>query len=209
MLGRHQAHLEMVTHHIQTLSSSVADLTIVLRNSAQTITSSDLDHLEEYINECHDRICIMNSKASSTPYSKRQRPDSLSSTVLHREFQALRHSLEFSQEQIDTLAKDNKSLQHSINTLTTQLTSITADNKAMKQTILDLQARSMRNNLVFTSIPKQTADDPEKTVKEFMTKPLKLPMETVNNITFHHVHCLGPKNTINNTTANNRELRTL
>ncbi|KAJ8340751.1 hypothetical protein SKAU_G00353840 [Synaphobranchus kaupii] len=115
--------------------------------------------------------------------------------VLHREFQALRHSLEFSQEQIDTLAKDNKSLQHSVNALTTQLTSITADNKAMKQTVLNLQALSMRDNLVFTGIPEQTADDPEKAVKEFMTKQLKLPTETVNNITFHR---LGPKNTINN-----------
>lgn len=117
--------------------------------------------------------------------------------VLHREFQALRHSLEFSQNQIDSLTQDNKSLHHSVKTITTQLTSVTADNKAMKETILDLQARSMRDNLVFTGISEQTTEDPEKSIKEFMSKQLKLSAETVNNITFHRVHRLGPRNNNN------------
>ncbi|RXN08506.1 serine threonine- kinase pim-2-like protein [Labeo rohita] len=58
----------------------------------------------------------------------------------------------------------------------------------MKENILDLQACSMRDNLVFTGIPDQTPDDPEKLIKDFMTKQLKLPAETVQSITFHRVH---------------------
>ena len=54
----------------------------------------------------------------------------------------------------------------------------------MKETILDLQARSMKDKLVFTCIPEQPTDDPEKTVKDFMTKQLKLPAETINNMTW-------------------------
>lgn len=72
--------------------------------------------------------------------------------VLHREFQALCHSLEFSQDQKGTLTKDNKALQHSVNTVSAQFTSVIADNKTMKENILDLQACSMTDNLVFSGI---------------------------------------------------------
>ncbi|ONI45401.1 hypothetical protein AN641_04290 [Candidatus Epulonipiscioides gigas] len=89
-------------------------------------------------------------------------------------------------------------LQHSISTLTTQLTSVTAIYKIMKETILDLKSRSMRDNLVFTSIPEHSSDDPEKSVKDFMIQQLKLPTETVNQITFHLVHRIGQRNTTNN-----------
>lgn len=125
--------------------------------------------------------------------------------VLHKEFQSLRESLEYSHEQIEKLTKENKTLHKTVDTITDQLTSvttqlstITAENKTMKETILDLQARSMRDNLVFSGIPEHTADDPEKTVKDFMKLQLKLPADTVNNITFHRVHRLGQKNTTNN-----------
>ena len=97
------------------------------------------------------------------------------------EFQQLRHSLEFSQQEIDALSKENKSLQHSVNNLTTQLSSVndqlvsvTAENKPMKETILDLQAHSMRYNLIFFGIPEPPADDPEKYIKDFTMQQLKL-----------------------------------
>ncbi len=38
---------------------------------------------------------------------------------------------------------------------------ITKQNKDMKEAILDLQTRSMHNNLIFSGIPKQTPDNPE------------------------------------------------
>ncbi|KAK0139819.1 hypothetical protein N1851_023262 [Merluccius polli] len=67
--------------------------------------------------------------------------------VLHKEFQHLHHSLEFSQKQIDTLTQENKSLHHSVSkmfvqlsSVTTQLSHVTSENKSMKETILDLQS---------------------------------------------------------------------
>lgn len=68
----------------------------------------------------------------------------------------------------------------------------------MKETILDLHARSMRESLFFSSIPEHITDDTEKLLQDFMKLQLKLPADTVNNITFHRVHCIGQKNTANN-----------
>lgn len=80
-----------------------------------------------------------------------------------------------------------------LSSVMSQLSSVVAENKNMKKTILDLQARSMRDNLIFTGIPEPPADQPENAVKDFLIKQLKLPTDTVDNITFHRVHGLGQK----------------
>ena len=113
--------------------------------------------------------------------------------ILHKDFQALRESLEFSQQQVVSLAAENKELRESVKSLSEGMSQLFRDNKHLKETVLDLQTRGMRDNLVFAGIPEQAEEDPEKTVASFLTKNLKLPTETVNNITFHRVHRLGGK----------------
>ena len=68
--------------------------------------------------------------------------------------------------------------------------SMTLDNKRMKETLLDIQCRGMRDNLLFSGI-KEDNDNSEDTVKHFMTKNLKMPPEVVRDITFSRVHRLG------------------
>lgn len=113
--------------------------------------------------------------------------------ILHREFQQLRESLEFSQKQVETLAAENADLKVSVKTLTEGINQISADNKKLKESIIDLQARSMRDNLVFAGIPEKADENPEETIKTFIHKELKLPLVTVNSIGFHRVHRIGGK----------------
>ena len=68
---------------------------------------------------------------------------------LHKDFQSLRESLEYSQEALETLSKNQTSLQQSIGTLQSQISTITSENKQLKETVLDLESRSMRDNLFF------------------------------------------------------------
>ena len=60
----------------------------------------------------------------------------------------------------------------------------------MKETILDIQTRSMRDNLIFSGIP-ETTDNPELHVQNFIKTQLKLSTDIASNITFHRVHRLG------------------
>lgn len=113
--------------------------------------------------------------------------------VLHKEFQAIRQSLEFSQQQVETLTAENAGLRESVKSLTEGMTRLSEENKKIKERVIDLQARSMRDNLVFSGIPEQTGEDAELTVKNFIQTHLKLPEETVRNISFHRVHRLGGK----------------
>lgn len=48
----------------------------------------------------------------------------------------------------------------------------------------------MRDNLIFSGILKHPSDNPEALIKDFTKIQLKLPPDTVNQITIHRVHCL-------------------
>lgn len=116
--------------------------------------------------------------------------------LLHIDIRDLKASLEFSQSQIETLMLDNIELKKNASHLSTQVTKLTKENQIMQETILDIQCRSMRDNLIFSGInipPQNTSDDPEKAIREFMHDSLKLPAATVEEITFHRVHRLPSK----------------
>ena len=89
--------------------------------------------------------------------------------------------------------EDHTALRGSVKSLTEGMSRISDENKRMKESIIDFQARSMRDNLVFSGIPEQADEDPELTIKNFIQTHLKLPANAVKNITFHRVHRLGGK----------------
>lgn len=104
--------------------------------------------------------------------------------ILHKDFQNLRHSLECSQQQVDSLTEENKSFKSSVKTLTaklptatTQLTSVTTENKLCKEPSWIYSLGQNRDNLIFSSIPESSTEEPQKTVKDFMVNQLKLTPE--------------------------------
>lgn len=121
--------------------------------------------------------------------------------LLHQD-KDLKTSLEFSQSQIESLQKANNEMDKKISEITTTIKCLSNENKLLKESLLDIQCRNMRDNLIFSGIPEQIQDNPEQAIKDFMHSSLKLPKETVNNITFHRVHRLGSNN--NKNTDNKR-----
>ncbi|XP_038156504.1 uncharacterized protein LOC119793395 [Cyprinodon tularosa] len=113
--------------------------------------------------------------------------------VLHKEFQALRESLEFSQAQLASVTAENEALKGEVTKLAEGMIQLSGENRKMKESILDIQSRSMRDNLVFAGIAEQQDEDPEAIVRKFLQKKLKIPADQVKNITFHRVHRLGGK----------------
>lgn len=79
----------------------------------------------------------------------------------------------------------------SLKSLSDQMQTITAENKQLKETVLDLQTRSMRDNLIFSSLPETDNENVENFVKDFIKIQLKISPETLHNITFYRVHHFG------------------
>lgn len=96
-------------------------------------------------------------------------------------FEAMRKSLEFSQQQVVSLAAENKELQESVKSLTEGMRQLSKDNKYLRETMLYLQALSMRDNPVFSEILEKAEEDPERTIMDFLIKHLKFPSETIKN----------------------------
>ncbi|MED6288150.1 hypothetical protein CHARACLAT_023643 [Characodon lateralis] len=57
----------------------------------------------------------------------------------------------------------------------------------MKEVILDIQARGMRENRVFSGTPARAQEDAESTVLGFLQCQLKLLIEKVKNIAFLNI----------------------
>lgn len=114
---------------------------------------------------------------------------------LHADVKDLKASLEFSQSQIDTLALENRELKGTVTNLSNQVNHLTSENRIMKEKLLDLQCRSMRNNLFFSGIHLSTStpDDPEKAVKEFMQSSLKFHQRLLTGLLFTEYTVLLPK----------------
>ncbi|KAF7647466.1 hypothetical protein LDENG_00172130 [Lucifuga dentata] len=111
---------------------------------------------------------------------------------LHKQMKEMQVSLNFAYEKIDRLESKNKSLKATVDLLTKKTDTLAKENKKTNETILDIQSRSMCDNLIFSGIPENPSlDDPEALLKHFMISKLKLPPDTIDNITFHRVHRLG------------------
>ncbi|MGH0157142.1 UNVERIFIED_CONTAM: hypothetical protein FKN15_043799 [Acipenser sinensis] len=100
---------------------------------------------------------------------------------------------------IKELNNKNKEMQGTVNLLQTKVEIIAKENKMLKNTLLDVQSRSMRDNLIFKGIKEDKAEDTEAVVKDFMMKEVKIPVDQVQSISFHRVHRLGG-NLTNSTT---------
>ncbi|KAF7641131.1 hypothetical protein LDENG_00292560 [Lucifuga dentata] len=99
---------------------------------------------------------------------------------LHQLMKEMQVSLNFAYEKIDQLESENKSLNATVDLLTNKTDTLAKENKKINETVLDIQSRSMRDNLIFLGIPENlSSDDPEALLKDFMISKLKLPPDTL------------------------------
>ncbi|XP_061173535.1 uncharacterized protein LOC133182701 [Saccostrea echinata] len=70
-----------------------------------------------------------------------------------------------------------------------ELKAVRLDLSDLKERHLDLQTRSMRDNLIFDGIPETHDEDAETLIKDFIKNELNI----TDNIEFHRVHRMGSK----------------
>lgn len=110
---------------------------------------------------------------------------------LQNDLRELKKSLEFSQAQIEDLRKENDSLKGTVLTIQKEMKIIQKESRQYKAALLDIQCRSMRENVIFSGLDETENDNPELVLRDFMCQKLKLPENTVHDIAFARVHRLG------------------
>lgn len=106
----------------------------------------------------------------------------------------LKTSVDFTNKLIEDLKKENAALRSTVDSLQTETTRLTSENKQLKAEMLDLQCRSMRNNVVIWGIKEEEKEDyivTENLVKEFMKNGLQMSEEQVGKAEIERAHRLG------------------
>lgn len=106
----------------------------------------------------------------------------------------LKQAMEFNNSLIEVLKEDNASLRVEVNNLKKLTTELQQKNYNMSNDILDLQCRSMRDNIIIHGLPetnKETYQSTEQLVKSFMRDNLKMDEREVEAIRFSRVHRIG------------------
>lgn len=70
-----------------------------------------------------------------------------------------------------------------------EIQAVKSDMQNLTERHLDLQSRSMRDNLIFTGIDDQEEENTETVLKDFIKNTLRIEHE----ISFHRVHRIGRK----------------
>ncbi|KAM3619221.1 uncharacterized protein V6R79_004722 [Siganus canaliculatus] len=113
---------------------------------------------------------------------------------LSTDVKELKHSVEFNNSLIEVLKADNASLRSEVNNLKQLTAELQKDKINMANSILDLQCRSMRDNIVIhglAEVENETHQKSEELLKSFLVKELKMKPEDAGAVRFSRVHRLG------------------
>lgn len=120
--------------------------------------------------------------------------------TLKDDVESLKSSVEFNNALIEVLKRDNASLRTDVINLQRDTAELQEQNLRMSNEVLDLQSRSMRDNIIFHGLPegkdgsnsgKETHQMLEQSVKAFMMDKLKMNKQEADSIRFSRVHRLG------------------
>ena len=106
------------------------------------------------------------------------------------EIQELKHSLEYAHAEIQDLKTTNREIQNQFDQLADAQAKSMSIMDRQAETILDIQSRSMRDNLIFSGIEEKEGEDTEQTLQNFLQKELG----QKDPVSFERVHRMGKPN---------------
>ena len=80
-----------------------------------------------------------------------------------------------------------------------KVTQLQREKDSLHSDLLHLRSQSMRSNLIFSRLPEEENEKPERTeviVRKFMSDQLKIAEDIVNDIKFERVHRMGTKSPV-------------
>lgn len=115
---------------------------------------------------------------------------------MSKDINDLKRSVDFTNKLIEELKEENATLKLTVNALQTDVEKLSIENKRMKSDMLDLQCRSMRNNVIIMGLQEEESEDytaTENIVKAFMRNDLKMSEDQLLKAAIERAHRLGRK----------------
>ena len=142
-----------------------------------------IDSIEKTVNLINLKVSDLEAKFSSL--ETRVTEVEASCSFMDGEMDKHKSEMKAAQEEIGKLQSSCKTLEENYQTCL-------SSRRQLEEKVVDLESRSMRDNLMFYGIDeKQTDENCEDLVKEFLSNQLEI--QDADNITFDRVHRVGNK----------------
>ena len=92
-----------------------------------------------------------------------------------------------------------ESVEFALGIINDKVTQLQKEKDSLHSDLLYLQSQSMRSSLIFSRLPEEENEKPERTeviVSKFMSDQLKIAEDIVNDIKFEQVQCMGTKSPV-------------
>lgn len=94
---------------------------------------------------------------------------------------------------VTALDEENTNLREQCKLLEGRVTRLETETTSLREELLSLQARSMRDNLIFYNVPEPQHENPENTLRSFLRDEMSISEADLTRITCDRVHRLGKK----------------
>lgn len=101
-------------------------------------------------------------------------------------------SLEYAHAEIANLKKENENINTDQNKGRERIQKLEEDNKVLRNKIIDLQARSMRDNLLFFNIPENERENTTDIIHEILEEKMEI-RDARNAVKIDRSHRIGKK----------------
>ena len=126
----------------------------------------------------------------STMMTKLQKLDTIENNI-----NDLKHSLEYAQAEIADLRKENEEIKSKHDMVMKKINSLERDNatiQSMRNKIIDLQARSMRDNLLFFNIPEHEKENTIEIIHDLLEQKIEIE-DASKHVKIDRSHRIGRK----------------
>ena len=142
-----------------------------------------MDEIKKTVNSINVKVCDLEGKMKTL--ETRVTETEKSSNFIEKEYETNKKELKTAKSDIQTLKKSCDSFEKTSKSLSVK-------NDELSKKLIDLEARSMRENLMFYGIPEEgEKENCEAKVKQVMTNILH--MESVEEIIFDRAHRVGQR----------------
>jgi small-conductance mechanosensitive channel len=111
---------------------------------------------------------------------------------IESDMKQIKHSLEFAHAEINDLKKEQETAKASSNDAKKRIEKLEEDNATLRGKIVDIQARSMRDNLLFFNIPENDKENTTELIHELLESKMEI-KEARSNVKIDRSHRIGRK----------------
>lgn len=141
-----------------------------------------LDQIEQAVSKIAIRVSAVEKNVSKLSHDSQKQEESMN--FISEKFDNYERERQSTIDKIKNLEKASSNLSKCVE-------NIRNDMKHAGSRAVDQEARSRRNNLIFTGLEENHDENCEEIIRSFMQDKLNLDTEFISSVQFHRVHRLG------------------